>query len=157
MRQSSMHPSSEPSRSSARLARKRSLDEPCISAGSRSSTNHRPKAGDNPSKNDCGILPGEWYFIKASADPDNGVPWGYVCVSLNHKTRFILCFFLCIITKHQILLPTHSCGWPLNTGDMYGGSHYIKSAAADLTPQGRSILEAAWKFGDGKSLPVSEL
>ena len=45
------------------------------------------------------------------------------------------------------------CGWPLKTGDMYGGSHYIMSAAADLTPQGRSILEAATKFGDGKTLP----
>ena len=47
------------------------------------------------------------------------------------------------------------CGWPLTTGDMYGGSHYIMSAAAELTPQGKAILEAAQKFGDGKSLPVS--
>ena len=37
---------------------------------------------------------------------------------------------------------------------MYGGSHYIMSAAADLTPQGKSILDAAMKFGDGKTLPV---
>lgn len=35
---------------------------------------------------------------------------------------------------------------------MYGGSHYIISAAADLTPQGRAILEASKKFGDGKTL-----
>jgi hypothetical protein len=34
---------------------------------------------------------------------------------------------------------------------MYGGSHYIISAAADLTPQGRAILEASKKFGDGKT------
>lgn len=33
---------------------------------------------------------------------------------------------------------------------MYGGGHYIISAAADLTPQGRAILEASKKFGDGK-------
>ncbi|KAL7547203.1 hypothetical protein ACHAWF_010518 [Thalassiosira exigua] len=45
------------------------------------------------------------------------------------------------------------CGWPLKSGDMYGGSHYIVSAAADMTPQGRAILEAAHKFGDGKTLP----
>lgn len=38
---------------------------------------------------------------------------------------------------------------------MYGGSHYIMSAAADLTPQGRAILEAASKFGDGKTLPFT--
>ena len=49
------------------------------------------------------------------------------------------------------------CGWPLKSGDMYGGSHYIKSAAADMTPQGNAILEAAIKFGDGKTLPVSSL
>mmetsp|Transcript_10842 Transcript_10842/g.19188 ORF Transcript_10842/g.19188 Transcript_10842/m.19188 type:complete len:138 (-) Transcript_10842:154-567(-) len=36
---------------------------------------------------------------------------------------------------------------------MYGGNHYIISAAADLTPQGRAISEAASKFGDGKTLP----
>ncbi|KAL7438239.1 hypothetical protein ACHAXM_006103 [Skeletonema potamos] len=36
---------------------------------------------------------------------------------------------------------------------MYGGSHYIQSAAADMTDQGRAILEAAQKFGDGKTLP----
>eukprot|EP00571_Detonula_confervacea_P009286 CAMPEP_0172322670 /NCGR_PEP_ID=MMETSP1058-20130122/46545_1 /TAXON_ID=83371 /ORGANISM="Detonula confervacea, Strain CCMP 353" /LENGTH=123 /DNA_ID=CAMNT_0013038477 /DNA_START=330 /DNA_END=701 /DNA_ORIENTATION=+ len=29
------------------------------------------------------------------------------------------------------------------------------SAAADLTPQGRAILEAASKFGDGKTLPFT--
>ena len=34
---------------------------------------------------------------------------------------------------------------------MYGGGHYIISAAADLTPQGRAILEASKKFGDGKT------
>ena len=43
------------------------------------------------------------------------------------------------------------CGWPLKSGDMYGGAHYI--ASADMTDQGRAILEAARKFGDGKSLP----
>ena len=34
---------------------------------------------------------------------------------------------------------------------MYGGAHYI--ASADMTDQGRAILEAARKFGDEKSLP----
>lgn len=29
------------------------------------------------------------------------------------------------------------------------------SAAADLTPQGRAILEASSKFGDGKTLPFT--
>jgi len=47
------------------------------------------------------------------------------------------------------------CGWPLRSGDMYGGSHYILSAAADMTDQGRAILEAAQKFGDGKTLPFA--
>lgn len=36
---------------------------------------------------------------------------------------------------------------------MYGGNHYIISAAADSTPQGRAISKAASKFGDGKTLP----
>jgi len=36
---------------------------------------------------------------------------------------------------------------------MYGGSHYIASAAADMTLQGKAIAEAARKFGDGKTLP----
>lgn len=36
---------------------------------------------------------------------------------------------------------------------MYGGGHYIASAAAEMTPQGRAISEAASKFGDGKTLP----
>lgn len=34
---------------------------------------------------------------------------------------------------------------------MYGGSHYRPSA--DHTAQGRSIVETARKFGDGKTLP----
>jgi len=51
------------------------------------------------------------------------------------------------------LLFVQRCGWPLKTGDMYGGNHYILSAAADMTPQGRAIAEAASKFGDGKTLP----
>lgn len=34
---------------------------------------------------------------------------------------------------------------------MYGGSHYI--ASADGTSQGKAIVEAAVKFGDGKTLP----
>ena len=38
---------------------------------------------------------------------------------------------------------------------MYGGSHYIQSAAANLTDQGKAILEAAKKFGDGKTLPFA--
>lgn len=45
------------------------------------------------------------------------------------------------------------CGWPLKTGDMYGGGHYIASAAAHITPQGHAIFEASSKFGDGKTLP----
>ena len=38
---------------------------------------------------------------------------------------------------------------------MYGGSHYIMSAAADITPQGKAILEATRRFGgkDSHSLP----
>jgi len=84
---------------------------------------HRPKAGASPTQNDCGVLPGEWYFIKASADQLNGVPWGYVC------------------------------GWPIHTGDMYGGGHYVESASAKITPQGRAILETSTKFGDGRTLP----
>jgi hypothetical protein len=38
---------------------------------------------------------------------------------------------------------------------MYGGGHYIASAAAHITPQGHAIFEASSKFGDGKTLPVS--
>ena len=38
---------------------------------------------------------------------------------------------------------------------MYGGSHYIQSAASDMTDQGRAILQAAQKFGDGKTLPFA--
>jgi hypothetical protein len=38
---------------------------------------------------------------------------------------------------------------------MYGGAHYVESAAAHLTPQGRAIFETSSKFGDGKTLPVS--
>ena len=38
---------------------------------------------------------------------------------------------------------------------MYGGGHYIASAAAHVTPQGHAIFEASSKFGDGKTLPVS--
>ena len=38
---------------------------------------------------------------------------------------------------------------------MYGGGHYVVSAAAHLTPQGHAIFEASSKFGDGKTLPVS--
>ena len=45
------------------------------------------------------------------------------------------------------------CGWPLRTGDMYGGGHYVESASANLTPQGRAILQASTKFGDGRTLP----
>ena len=51
-------------RSSHRLATKRSLEE--ITAGpskskhsSDSEEYHRPKAGETPQYNDCGILPGE--------------------------------------------------------------------------------------------------
>lgn len=47
------------------------------------------------------------------------------------------------------------CGYPLKSGDMYGGSHYIQSAAADMTDQGKAILKAAQKFGDGKTLPFA--
>lgn len=36
---------------------------------------------------------------------------------------------------------------------MYGGSHYIRSAAANMTAQGRSIFNAAIRFGDGRTLP----
>ena len=58
---------------------------------------------------------------------------------------------LIIILLHNYII-TQRCGWPLKSGgDMYGGSHYIISAAADLTPQGRAILEASKKFGDGKT------
>lgn len=38
---------------------------------------------------------------------------------------------------------------------MYGGGHYIASAVANDTPQGRAIFLASTKFGDGRTLPVS--
>ena len=47
------------------------------------------------------------------------------------------------------------CGYPLTGGggDLYGGAHYVQSASATLTPQGRAIREASVRFGDGKTLP----
>ena len=38
---------------------------------------------------------------------------------------------------------------------MYGGGHYVMSAARDMTPQGKAIWNAACVFGDGKSLPFA--
>ena len=35
---------------------------------------------------------------------------------------------------------------------MYGGSHYIMSAAADITPQGKAILEVTRNFGGKETL-----
>lgn len=47
-------------RSSHRLATKRSLDDISGKPSSNDeSSYHRPKAGDTPQNNDCGILPGE--------------------------------------------------------------------------------------------------
>lgn len=43
-----------------------------------------------------------------------------------------------------------------NVGDLYGGAHYIRSGSATLlTLQGKAILEAASKFGDGQTLPFT--
>lgn len=47
------------------------------------------------------------------------------------------------------------CGYPTSGGDLYGGSHYLESAASTLTPQGRAIKKAAVDFGDTKSLPFT--
>ena len=44
-------------------------------------------------------------------------------------------------------------GLKKQSGDMYGGAHYITSA--DVTAQGKAIHEAAVKFGDGKTLPFA--
>jgi hypothetical protein len=38
---------------------------------------------------------------------------------------------------------------------LYGGAHYLPSASATLTPQGRAIQQAATDFGDGKTLPFT--
>jgi hypothetical protein len=38
---------------------------------------------------------------------------------------------------------------------LYGGGHYIRSAAADTTLQGRAIFQATTLFGDGKTLPFA--
>ncbi|KAG7352458.1 hypothetical protein IV203_008506 [Nitzschia inconspicua] len=47
------------------------------------------------------------------------------------------------------------CGYPTNGGDLYGGAHYLRSASASLTLQGKAIQEAAVDFGDGKTLPFT--
>jgi hypothetical protein len=83
----------------------------------------KPKATDAAWKQDCGILPSEWYRIQASVTTD--VPWGYVC------------------------------GYPTNRGDLYGGGHYVDSASATMTPQGRAIADASRHFGDGRTLPFT--
>jgi hypothetical protein len=38
---------------------------------------------------------------------------------------------------------------------LYGGGHYIDSASAKITNQGRAIKHASTKFGDGKTLPFT--
>ena len=38
---------------------------------------HKPRPGKSAKQNDCGILPSEWYKIKASIT--ESVPWGYIC------------------------------------------------------------------------------
>jgi hypothetical protein len=91
---------------------------------SRSGSNKKRKTrGNSRSAVDCGILPSEWYRIKASATTT--VPWGYIC------------------------------GYPVPSGDLYGGGHYIRSAAGTTTLQGRAILEATKLFGDGATLPFT--
>lgn len=48
------------------------------------------------------------------------------------------------------------CGFPTDRGDLYGGAHYITSGSATLlTRQGKAIVEAATKFGDGQTLPFT--
>ncbi|KAG7336545.1 hypothetical protein IV203_029204 [Nitzschia inconspicua] len=47
------------------------------------------------------------------------------------------------------------CGYPTNGGDLYGGAHYLPSASASLTLQGKAIQQAAVDFGDGKTLPFT--
>jgi len=45
------------------------------------------------------------------------------------------------------------CGYPTESGDLYGGAMYVQSASATLTPQGRAIRNASIRFGDGETLP----
>ena len=41
------------------------------------------------------------------------------------------------------------------TGDLYGGAHYLQSSSANLTPQGRAIQQASRRFGNGRTLPFT--
>jgi hypothetical protein len=38
------------------------------------------------------------------------------------------------------------CGYPTNRGDLYGGGHYLVSATATLTKQGKAIYDTARRF-----------
>lgn len=48
------------------------------------------------------------------------------------------------------------CGFPIKSGDLYGGGHYIKSAASETTLQGQAIQAATREFGNGgRTLPFT--
>ena len=49
------------------------------------------------------------------------------------------------------------CGYPTTNGDLYGGGHYLSSAAESLTAQGKAIRNAVIVFaGEGEgTLPFS--
>lgn len=61
-------------------------------------------------------------WYRIAASITPSVPWGYVC------------------------------GFPTPKGDLFGGAHYLESASASLTPQGKAIKQAACMFGDGDTL-----
>ena len=47
------------------------------------------------------------------------------------------------------------CGYPTSHGDLYGGSLYLPSSCAELTPQGIAIQDVANRFGNGQTLPFT--
>lgn len=132
------------------------------------SENHRPKPGAGAYQNDCGILPSEWYRISASITDD--VPWGYICGYPTERGMYTQCSgcpdtvcvarqLVCLVAawKPSHLLFDFLFLLRLRTqGDLYGGAHYSRSGSASLlTLQGKAILDAAEKFGDGKTLPFT--
>lgn len=82
-------------------------------------------------------------MIEASATEE--APWGHVCGFPTNRGTF----GLLDANLYDAAADTRSIG------DLYGGAHYTQSASADLTPQGRAIVAAAQRFGDGATLPFT--
>jgi hypothetical protein len=111
-------------------------------------------------------------MIEASATVE--VPWGYVCGYPTNRGKFggslrerpQPSFFFTHHSSQRVCINL-IIAWNVSfnffsgvrkfvrSGDLYGGAHYSQSSSATLTPQGRAIVSASGRFGDGLTLPFT--